>query len=756
MTTTFASRLTGAGGRNLRLYFTIAGVPFLFQEDETTVPAAVQSDVASRTVLRTIEKIEIAEKRLDMRELRMVGGSMVITLLDDSAGSLASLFAVRSRRTTYLNANETAASTTINVADVASLASAGAVYVDGETISYTSTTGGGTPTLNGATRGAFGSEAQVHFGDTESGAGVYRAPPAWKGRRVTLRGYFLNSVAGTSTSTSALSETIDTFRLEEAPVFVGEGRWELRCSHLSDEFITRKLGTGLREVSCTGRVGLTSSNLQYFRTDDDGGIDQFNVAGGILTYVRLETDETPMIFQLTQTVGDPTTPDVEFTGNDLVSRGPGDAVSLDVKSARNIVILSGDAPGTQALYAITSRTGNGANGAYDQLPGATRTVFGGEEWRFGAGVLAAEVDVSAFLDVGSSPIPGWSYVIDGEVTLADFLRDFCLVTGCFWFVNNVGQISVKRLAEARTSSTFTFDTSTLVVGGANGLEPSITYDESSIYPRIELTCNYDPASRDFRGTLSLVDVELAGRYPTDDNILRMQTRSLCFNEARMRPAIAGGTLLRPTATRLQVQSILRRIQVGGGRGDAVLVCRATVDALVVDLGDIVTFTDSIPDLEGAASIAARTCRVLAIAPDFEHGVVDFTLQILETLFHVAPACTISSTGGGGTILLLNGSDVASPDASPGNMFAANWIVRIFDISAGTFVDRTVSSAGATSVILTAALGFVVEADVDFITIAPQANNLSTSLAASINGFRPLEFLYHQASTPTGAPVTRWR
>lgn len=756
MTATFASRLTGAGGRNLRLYATIAGVPFVFQEDRTiSPPTSAVPDIANRTTIATIVKVEVGEKRLDMQQMRMVGGSLTITMNDDAAGTLAALFAPRSRPVAFVNADETAASTTINLSTTAApIPAAGTVYIAGESIRYTSVTGGATPTLNGATRGAFGSRAQAHFGNTEEGARVFVVPPSWKGRRLTLGGFFIDAAGSTTT---ALSTVLDTFRLTDAPVYIGRGQWEIRCSHLSDEFLARKIGSGLRDIdAATGETGIITFDGTNFSVRVEANSDQF-VPGLVPTFARLEMQNGSVsVYQLNSG----TSLDELIFGSsprDLVEHDSG--ASIMVSRARHIAILDGDAPGTQVLYALTSITGQGVNGAYDHLPGKARTLLGGDEWQFGAGILSTEVDTSAFLDVGSMPIPGWSYVIDAEISVGDFMRDFCLAAGCFWYVTNEGLLSVKRLAEVRQTSLLTINDDNLMIGGANGLEPTITYDEGTIHPRVELECNYDAAAREHLGSVTVVDVELANRYQDNGETLEISSRALTFDDARLRPTSSGqtGTMTRPSATRVQVQSILRRIQVSGGRGGALIVCRVTIDGLGLDLGDNVLFSDRLPDLEGAQTIAGRTCRVVAIAPDFDGGFVDLTLSVQETLFHIAPACVIDAESGAGTIMTLQLGDPASSNVpQPSRMFAAGWTVRIFDVSANTFVDRVVQGVLGANVTMTAAVGFAIQVGIDFIAIAPQANNLSTLLAANNNGFRPLEFTYHQATIPTGAPVSRWR
>lgn len=753
MTTTFAARLSGRDGRNLKLCITVQGVPFVFQEDAVNVPATVVSDVASRTVVKGIEKVEVGEKRLDMSTLSMVGGSLVVTMLDPD-GSLAALFAPRSRPVTFMAANATAAALVISVDSVTGITGNGEpIYIGAETLMADVPDATTTPdSIDLASRGAFGSVATRHYGDVDGGAPVFLTPPFWKGRRVSLIGYFTNHNGGTS---AALSEVLDTFEMDEAPVYMGEGRWEMRASHLSDSLRKRKIGSGLVDGAAAEGAIIEYSGTEFFFDVDDGR--QFK-QGTAKTHARLELDTGGVaIYAIAGLSGVPAKRvSIGASPTNIVTTEPGNASRIPAR-VRHIAILEGNAPGVEILRVLLSRLGDGANDAtYDRLPGYDRGAFFEDEWRFGAGLRTVDVDVAAFFAF-ASPIPGWSYVIDDEIPLADFLFDFCLVTGCFWYVTADGKLSVKRLAEERTASSMVLDEDTLFTDVENGgLESTITYDETSIFPRIALTCNYDAASRAFEGTLTLRDAELAARYPTDESVLEIESRALVFAEARIPVPTGGdtGTHVRQSIGRFQLQQILRRIQIGGGRGRAIIICRALVDAMTLDLGDLVTFTDDLPDLEGAEAVTARICRVIAKAPGFDDGTVDLTLEVLETLFHIAPASRIASGAGGTATITLQttGPEVAS--TSPGFMFGIGWTLRIHDVSAGTHLDRVVQSVTATTVTFTASVATVIAAGLDFVTIAPQGTIVGG--IDSANGFGPSDFVYDMV-VPSGAnPITRWR
>ncbi len=751
MSSTFTGRLTGDEGRKLVRYVTIQGLPHLFTTGQAAPPAAVQSDIATRIVMRTVCSIKRAKKKIDPEKLRMVGGSLEVILNDDAAGTLTALFAHRSRRSSFLITDVDTATASLDVDDSSPFPNNATIYVGGESVVVDTTPDPTVIDLFG--RGAWGSEAQPHFGDAENGAGVFLTPPSWKGRRVTLRGYFLNDDGG---STADLAQTLDTFRLEAAPEFIGNGQWKLTCSHLSDEFAVRKIGTGLKEVTPTHglvRFDLTLTDAAAYIEVES--VEQF-VVGDFTTYVRAEFDDGSVRIWPLLSVDDALLRIyIDFGGN-LVEGSPGH-VNMTIKSVRHIALLLDTDIGRNAAMVLTSRLGTAANGALDELPGFKRTTFGGDEWRFGAGILAAEVDVDAFRDVGAgAPIP-WSYVIDEEMPLADFLFDFCLATGSFWYVTAAGLLSVKRLAEERVDAVMNVDNG-MVIGKA-----SVSYAEEGIYPRVLLTCNYDAAARDFEGDVTLLDPELADRYPTDDSRLEIETRGIVTMgiNRRIPGGGAAGTLKRPPALLGDVELLLRRIQAASGRGPAFVSFRGRLPTLQLDLGDIVLLSlDHEPDLEGNATITNRTARVIEYGPDDEKGSVTLVLAILDTLFHVAPASVIASTSNGvGAAALTLDLQTTGPEVSsvtPGRMFGDGWVVRIFDISAGVFFDRQIFTHTDTSLTLTVAVGFVVEAGVDFVSLQPQDANHGVTIESD-NGFIPDEFLYTMERDLQDAdPVTRWR
>jgi hypothetical protein len=168
----------------------------------------------------------------------------------------------------------------------------------------------------------------------------------------------------------------------------------------------------------------------------------------------------------------------------------------------------------------------------------------------------------------------------------------------------------------------------------------------------------------------------------------------------------------------------------------------------------VTLTAPVPDLEGNTTIAARGARIIAMRPRFDEALVDTTFEVLDTLYRISPAAIIASAAVAVMTLQTTGPEVAS--TSPGNMFPDGVLVEVWDVSAGVKVTRTVSSHTTTTLTLSSAPGFVVQAGVDFIRLAAQD---VVGTGTSTDGYVPANFLSQMPDDEadgTANPVTRWR
>lgn len=729
----FQTLLGLTGGRRLRLMFTVDGVDRVFQESSATEPYGT----FSLERLKVIQSIEVGESSIDLERRRMVGGSMRAVLVDD--GTLGDLFASRARSLTHVTSTATTAATTINVQSTTGFASSGTIYIGGESIDYGSTTA---TTFASCVRGVFGTQAQTHYGDTDRGAKVFAQPPSWVGRRVRLQAYF--ETDSPESNFLAAQYDVDTFRLEEAPVYLGNDRWELRCSHLSDEVAARQLGVGLRKVDAVAirpEYNNTTSQLEW-RTR--GAVNLFppSTAGYYPTSVAITYDDgSGELLRFQGNIA--TSVDGDIVATDLTGLlAPGSAITaaVDARAGRvfpqtleHWAILSGGNLGQLACFALASVLGDGSNGANDVLPGCVRASVGqaGDEARFGAGIRAAELDDTAFVSVANQVIPSWSFVIKDQVSVEDFLADWCLAAEAFWYVNRTGLLTVQTVAEQRVAVARTL-TADDVIG-----EPLVEVTEDDIYPRATMRLSLSPWSGDYLDSVTMIDEEMAARHVQREDVLTIESPGLCISPA--------GTN-RPTCSRTDIEMLMRRRMVNDGRGRLFVTMDAPVTCLTLDLGDIVSIGFAgLPDYEGG-DLSGRRARIVARRPDFDRGVIRLRLQVLETLYAIAPAAVISSVVGNTLNLRTVGPEV--PDTTPGDMFAAGWNVEICAIGGGT-ATRTILSVTTTSITLTAAPP-AITAGSDFVRVA-----YSSSTTASADGYIPGEFTYQQQATG-GVPATRWR
>lgn len=751
MTTTWDTRLTGGEGRDLRLYFTIQGVPDVFQTDVEDVPTTLEP--AARPRRKVIKKggIQQSPTVLNLAERRVEGATMTVELVDDDDGTLTALFKPRQYRATFIRANTNTTTTTVSVNDTSLLDDAGVAYVDAETIAYESSDPNDLLTC---TRGAHGSVAQAHFGTSAQGAAVFTAPPAWKGRRVYLSSYFLKDDGTTS---SPLSRAEGTFRIEKAPIQTESGAWLIQCSELGDEVFQRKIGRGLREVEIEPTLTTEDGVAPDSRVLPVGqAVKQFAM-GDYVTQVILRNSADA---HLCYDVVDVNDADAEITIAEpqRVSHPPANWGAT--VSVRHIAILE-DTWAQMALKVLVSKLGDLTDGGFDALPGVEREAFGSPSFQMGAGIPLAEIDDTSFRAVGD--LVKGRYIIDDETTVGAMLFEFSLATGSIPYFTRDGLLAMRHISSQSNATVMEVDESMLLEGSKGAVE----YDEDVIAPRVNLECNYDPLTKEYAAKINTYDTELAARYPGDETTLQLQSKSIVID------GIPFGT----SRTDLGVQEIqpapesrrtfaaiegdLRSLQVSNGRGRAYLRGRWHMDLLKLTIGDLVQLSVAAPNLEGAATIN-QLARCTELGPDWNKGAVDATFELVDQTFVFAPACLLESADTA-ILTLKTGTIEAYEPSTPGQMFADNSAVQIWDISAGTFVQRTVVSHTDTTVTISSGPGFAIEDGVDLIrhddqTLAVEDTNQ--------DGFTGADFTYQMnanendfitiGGTPTRPTVSRWR
>jgi hypothetical protein len=749
---TFASRYASDGPGGMAFAVLIQGVPLVLVRgaldvDDTVLALADWGSYANVTRLPNVRNLEIGKKRLDLVQRRMIGGSLVVGITDDDSQTLRSLFVPRARRVGYLTADldssvdfDAYLSTTTGLRDPGPSPTGNEyAYIGAETIPYDNLNATDIGITGG---GLFGSTTSVHLGGAEQGASVFASPPSWIGRRVKVLAFFVEE-DGSSSSTDAM--VIDTFRLEEAPAYMGPEEWELRASHLSDEVAARKLGTGLQKVNgFPGFLSPVVTGADAIYTVE--GTNRFTVGNYPTYFLTRAGSNAPRCLQLSSSNGPGLFTEVTVTGQGLVSYPGGVVVNVGqpiFETAEHIALLRNGSPGVLALLALVSKLGDGTDGLYDALPGVDPAVTGEDGWRFGAGVPADEIDVDAFLEAGRT-FPGWEYVIDKEVGVVDFLRDFCIVTQTVWLIDRDGRLTVKPLQERLGSVA---DTITNEVGVSK-----VSHDESSIFPRVSLRCGYDPIVGDFTQTVQIVDQTMTKRYPTRGEAHELESRALHVapEDTATEPHLAHSPLA-PAV----VEGLLRRYMVGDGRGRLVVSLTTHLDHIALDLGDVVTVDVDLPDLEGG-SVQGRRAVVVGIEPKVKEGGLALDLHVVETPYVVAPAAIITAVTGGDILTLGTGPETDGT-GDPARMFGSLWRCRIYDVSAGTSELVYASPMSDTELLLGAVPAMTIEVGVDFITVAD--NDERDYAAANVPGSTPDDCAYQQADDEAIAGdelLTRWR
>jgi hypothetical protein len=749
------TRLTSLSSKSAVVVVSIDGVPLDLTASFTgSAPAAPRLD--GRGLLVSVEE---SRTILDRQQRMQVGGGATI-VVQDRNNLLRSLFAVRSFRSTYITTFRNKTDTTLFVADTTTLPSSGVVYVGSETIQYTGKTG---TTLTGCTRGAFGSKAQAHRGGAETGNGVYTVPPSWFGRRVRLSVQFLDDDGRPDASFG--TEALATFRLEAGAIDKGRGRWELRCSHLSDEVTKRKLGTGIRDLdgafviepeTTTGGADAlaiwlpantvlpTSAvipTLLVVRTKSGSRGATVTLDGvlydgeGVFVHEILETSTVPGSGQLVVMVS-PTSQSDERFGLGYLVGTLGQRPTTD--KARQICVLNSAAP--SLLRALTSRIGDGANGIYDALPGVEATVQGGPVVRFGAGIEASEVDTASVV-AASANAAGWSWVIDEEIPVGELLRDFCRASNTAAVFNAAGQLTFTPMLDQRVGASATIAEAD-VIG-----DIETTVDEGAVYSRVRLECNYDPVDGESEGTFDIIDEEIAETYGDSENTLVIESRDLVVEPVAK---TGDGTLIRPATQFSELLPVFRRTMLDGRGGALLLSFRASAKHLDRQLGDFVALSmPSVSDYRGG-SLAVSQGRIVERQPDWQSMTIELTVLVTERLFHFAPFAVVDSDTSGTVKLLASQFGTSSP-TTPANSFRPGDTLKVYNpvtnvvVGNGVVVNTvpasdilTVSNAGA-SPSLPLSPGWVLM--------------LKTSVGAtSTDGFAPADYTFGNG----GAVPSRWR
>lgn len=726
---------TTSARRNLRprYWLEVQGVEQVLVEQ-----AFAPTDVVSgRTQLVVVppEGISFGEARLDFEQLAESGASLTVQLRDDVSRHLAALFAMRTRRVTRLAAS-VARTDALNggggdeleVEDNTGLPTSGTCFIAAETLTWTGKSG--STTLTGVARARYGSRAQTLVGGAEEGMELFLVPPAWFGRRVTLKAVYLGDSGAPmyiSDDEDDDSVTLGTFLLEAPPQFVGGGEWELQCGPLHERFARAPLYRGQRPVraiiSGTSLAvgdaaaaffaeGTAPTNVKLTFQDGRVVLPSFEgIAGGVVT---IDDTEGPVI-----------------SPNGLAQNAV--LTTTAVESAQQVAYLTGDATRI-LLQLLLSRLGDEANTDYDVLPGVERTGYGETEWSFGAGIEADDIDVESFeAFIGDGPT--WTLLLDEQLSVADVLVEWCRSVRAFWRVTAEGVLAASRLREKSTSAA---ESSALVPLDDDALiaddDEVLQIERGAVSTSVKLSANWDPLSGQHLAIVDVTDHELAALYPELEDQAALESRVLTVSTPAVRSN--AGTLARAGAITVDdVRIMLRRAQVSSTRARCFTQQRYGWDAFAIAVGDIVRVENArVPDLRGAMGLAVDAL-VVGRQLDVDTGVVTLRCLLVDRGFRIAPAGVIASWNAGTKTATLDNSDPVG--SSQGRFFAAGWSVEMLDVSAtpDTVATLTIASVTDDTITFTAAPGFTPAAG-DVILPTPQAGQ-----TVGVSGLSPLDYIF---------------
>ena len=737
---------------DLTMAVLVEGIPYAFVERTVAgSPAAI----GTRTQVVCVTRVEEGESTLSHEDRRETAATLDVEVLDTADNLLRTLFAAGTRATTWVNANATAAATTVFLDSTAAMTEEGHIYIGAETLLINAIM---SATELDVARGQFSSTAAPVNGGASDGDAVYLVPPFWRGRRVSLYGY----------TTQGDETLLGVFIVDESPRHTGDRAWAIRCAGIVQEYFERSVGVGLEPQTTTGAVGVWTNGTPQtyeipvtraasFQTSPSGwpsyvivnNPTAFGVEGGQTSIVELLAVDT---------VSGTITLAVEGA---FGTRGlqAVDAIGPPIGwGVRQIGVLQ--APGAASiLVALLSDEGQELSGG-DYLPGRPASSSEDFGWRLGAGFGAVEVDSAAFDAI--TAVPPMTTVIDGERKVTDLLREWCLLTGTAIVSTVDGKLKPITMAAQRASTARTLTSDDIVPESRVEVE----HDESGIFPLVTIRAGYSPLTGEFHDEINMIDVELAKRYRRTPQRREIDIRAFDVWTFRTRHQDNGGWR---HPSRILPADLITMIN-DTMRGDGALARRfvrlsLTQENLDLRIGDTVILSatlqdafSSLPDMRGS-TIAGVTCRVVSRRPRYDQGRVDVRLEIMDRLLHVCPAAVIASAAGATLTLATTGPEVSG--VTPTDDFYVGAEVTVIDRSnaAASETHGVQSITSGTILVLDAVPGFAIAGGTDYIVLSPSVSPNGTTAS----GYSTIEFaaLADDDGTATGTGTAhdttpRWR
>ncbi len=636
------------------------------------------------------------EERLDLDQRCVTGGGVTITLRDTDDEVLLATFAPRARPSSHLTANVLRGTAmtgagVVSVSSTSGFQSAGVFHVGAEAFTYTGKT---STTFTGVTRSAYGTSAQDHFGGlaADAGAAVTPQPQSWTGRRVTVKAGYKRA-----DGTVAELETIGTYRLGDVPKPGPGDEWVMDCGPLSDRFRDARCYVGLRDVADIGANGGSGIYGDSFTAAEFGAAQQFVVRGAPVSHVLATTQHSGIFSLRLMSAELGSTLTVEWP--ELLSPTPGEVLGDGVRAVatnlRHVALLQGH-PVDILLALLTSIEGDGTNGTSDVLPGITRGAYGGPQWQFGAGIPAAEINID-----GGDAAPGegsiywlrgldveWTHLLVETLEVGELLREFCVATGAYWYLDGDGRLSFGRMRDSAPPSLTvqgpTIDDDTALWDSDGDARPS----EQRAVHTVRMRTNYQPIAGEHTVRVSVTDWELRNRFPqaaqelvVESKFLHVDARAYALAGAGQR--IVPGTIMTPE----NVAAALRRALLERSRAEVIVTEAAAWNALGLRVGRFVELGNPrLPDLEGSRLSSARAL-IIARRPDPETASISLTMRVVDSANLIAPygaITNVTSTYELNDTVTLDPNDPSCDPAldSPVEAFAVGNTLEVYHASTG--------------------------------------------------------------------------
>jgi hypothetical protein len=742
---TFADRLAG-DRRRVSLWVTIQGIKEVFKETVDVDCSTILGE--TRTEIACLYDVEEGQQALDYVQRAVLGGSLSFKLrklFGDT--TLSNLFRPRRRRVAFVTEDVDKTETGIDVNSVTWAGSSGTCYIGGETIAYASVVGS---TLTDCTRGMYGSFPAEHFTASETGAAwgspVYDVPPNWVGRRVSLYCSFLDD---DGTATAANTEQVGCFTIEGQPKY-SEGAWCFDCAPVADEFAARQCFVGMRDVTVTD-IDFNDATDLYEFTVDDGSYFTNNDPFVSTLVVGTGGDDGMAIraFRVVSATGNVVScvseSVIQYEPRGPLPRGPQSRPAKHICSSYGASI-------TSILPFLTSVEGDLTNGDYDVFPGVQRGTLQGKQWAFGAGIPDAYIDDS-WEEIRSGE--QYTLVVDRMISVGELLRAHCWRTDTFWRTTRDGKLGISYASDTFVTAgsiTETIDSDSIVPGS----EVS-SYDESSIFPVLDLKCNYDPAREKFMGQMNIVDHELKARYQHHKEPLQLDLLGLYVNLAGF--ASPGGQVFQVDSSieLEELETKARRWMTSDGRGRVLVSAQCRLKHAALQVGDIVNIDlPGLPDFEGTTGIGTTqgTAEVVSRRARWSTGVIEMTFRMRERVFCIAPfvvGSVRSTTSVANDTITINGT--TDGEGSTDDFFVGQDVLCWQD---GSSISQALVVAAITATTIRFTTGVTsFTANSTWFTWANVGNNAGTTTTSGV-AESDLAFNVTYPDAIAAGEIRRWR